>query len=136
MSEGKDDDSYTINISEKPAKRATKKATFKKEQVHKAPPPKVQKAKKAKAEGTKSSSKFMDSYLQEMENSKRQHQLLSSSRRQKLTGESILNKAVEQIIVKVLSKDPNNFFRYPVDKKLALGYYQTIKEPICLEEMN
>jgi hypothetical protein len=71
-----------------------------------------------------------------MEQTKRQHQLLSTSRRSKLTGESILNKVVEKVISKVQTKDPNNFFRYPVDKKLALGYYQTIKNPICLEEMN
>ena len=71
-----------------------------------------------------------------MEQSKRQNQLINTSRRSKLTGDSILNKAIESIIKDVHTKDPQNFFRYPVDKKSALGYYSMIKEPICLDQMN
>ena len=61
---------------------------------------------------------------------------MASSRRQKLTGDSMLNKVVESIIKEIQVKDPHNIFRYPVDKKLALGYYQMVKNPICLEEMS
>ena len=52
-----------------------------------------------------------------------------------MSAETLLNKAVEQIIMNVQKYDTHNLFRYPVDKKLALGYYQAIKKPICLENM-
>lgn len=82
----RDDDSY----SEKPKK--SKKA---KRETSKPPLKQVaQKPKKSKGE-SKSNSKFMDSYLQEMEQTKRQNQLLSTSRRTKITGESMLNKIIE-----------------------------------------
>lgn len=61
--------------------------------------------------------------------------MLSTSRRSKLTGESVLNKAIEGITRELFQHDHHNTFRYPVDKKLALGYYQTITKPICIEEM-
>lgn len=62
--------------------------------------------------------------------------MLSTSRRSKLTGESVLNKTIEALIKDLFPRDPTNIFRYPVDKKLALGYYQAIAKPICLEEMS
>ena len=78
----------------------------------------------------------MESYLQDLENSKKTHQMISSSRRNKQTGESILNKAIEVIIKDLYAFDANNIFRYPVDKKLAPGYYDIVKHPVCMEEMS
>ena len=48
----------------------------------------------------------------------------------------MLNKVIESIIKECHKNDPVNIFRYLVDKKLALGYYDTIAKPICLEHMN
>lgn len=61
---------------------------------------------------------------------------LTTSRRSKQTGESMLNKVIECIIKDCQEHDPHNIFRYAVDKKLALGYYTAIAQPICLEEMS
>ena len=61
---------------------------------------------------------------------------LQTSRRAKQSGVSILNNVVEEIVHEVMKHDPANVFRYKVDKKLALGYYDRIKQPICLEDMH
>lgn len=60
---------------------------------------------------------------------------LSTSRRAKKSGESILNQVIEQIIEECIKKDKEMIFRYDVDKKMAPGYYNWIKNPICLEKM-
>ena len=77
----------------------------------------------------------MDSYLQDLEQSERQNQLLSQSRRAKQSGTSMLNKLVEKIVNECMLLDPHLIFRYPVDQKTAPGYYTAIKQPICLENM-
>ena len=77
----------------------------------------------------------MDSYLQDLEQSERQNQLLSQSRRAKQSGTSMLNKLIVQIVNECNKYDPQYIFRYPVDQKTAPGYYTAIQRPICLENM-
>ena len=48
----------------------------------------------------------------------------------------MLNKVIELIIKECHKSDPVNIFRYLVDRRMALGYYDTIAKPICLEQMN
>lgn len=60
---------------------------------------------------------------------------LSTSRRAKQSGESILNKVIELIIEDCIKRDTQLIFRYDVDKKIAPGYYNFIQKPICLERM-
>jgi hypothetical protein len=63
-------------------------------------------------------------------------QFPASSRRSKQTGESMLNRVIVSIIQDCHKHDPQNHFRYPVDKRLAPGYRTRIAQPICLEEMS
>ena len=48
---------------------------------------------------------------------------------------SILNSLIEEIVEECIKRDNQLIFRYDVDKKIAPGYYNFIKNPICLEKM-
>lgn len=79
--------------------------------------------------------RVMHSLMNDQEVTRKANQKLSTSRRAKKSGESILNSLIEEIVEECIKRDNQLIFRYDVDKKIAPGYYNFIKNPICLEKM-
>ena len=79
--------------------------------------------------------RIMAALTQDQEVTMKANQKLSTSRRAKQSGESILNQIVELIVEECIKRDTHLIFRYDVDKKIAPGYYNIITKPICLERM-
>lgn len=62
--------------------------------------------------------------------------MLQSSRRAKQSGISMLNNLIKKVIEMLLDKDKHNqWFRDPVERRIAPHYYNYITNPICLKNM-